>query len=130
MQVAIAIGVGLLSVVAGVFELVRAHRLKAVAVSTTGVLVAFHGVHHRYPVFRFSVPDGREVEVRSDVGWTHSRRRVGDPVDVLYDPAEPTHARIGGLGVQRRVRRCARHRDRPGVHRNGRAAVNLPLRTA
>ena len=92
----VALVVGALSIAGGITKLVRARRLKAVAVCTTGVVTALRGSHRGwYPVFRFTV-DGREVEVQSDVGRSPPSQRVGETVLVLYDPADPSHARIAG----------------------------------
>jgi hypothetical protein len=55
-----------------------------------------------YAHFRFADPLGRPVEAKSDFGTMFPRLAPGDPVPVIYDPAEPGHARIdtfvhGGL---------------------------------
>ena len=50
-----------------------------------------------HPVLRFELPDGRTVEVESGAGTNPPSAREGDTVTVLYDPADPTVARIDGL---------------------------------
>ena len=48
----------------------------------------------RYAQFRFSDPLGRPVDGASDFGTMVPRLAPGDEVPVLYDPADPSHARI------------------------------------
>jgi hypothetical protein len=50
-----------------------------------------------HPVLRFDLPDGRTVEVESGAGTNPPSAREGDTVTVLYDPADPTVARLDGL---------------------------------
>jgi hypothetical protein len=47
-----------------------------------------------YPVVRYRTVDGREVVFRSDLGAQPSPWRPGQPVTVLYNPADPQEARI------------------------------------
>jgi hypothetical protein len=47
-----------------------------------------------YPVVRFSLPDGRTFEVESQWGARPAPAREGETVQVLYDPADPTRARL------------------------------------
>ena len=47
-----------------------------------------------YPVVRYRTMDGREVVFRSDFGAQPSPWRPGQPVTVLYNPANPQEARI------------------------------------
>lgn len=51
-----------------------------------------------YPVVRFRAADGREVETRTMMGASFRRVREGDPVTVLYDPADPARAQLGRSG--------------------------------
>jgi hypothetical protein len=50
-----------------------------------------------HPVLRFVLPDGRTVEVESGAGTNPPSAREGDTVTVLYDPDDPTVARVDGL---------------------------------
>jgi len=50
-----------------------------------------------FPVVRFSTPDGRVVDFRSPQGSSPAAVRRGQQVDVLYDPADPTNARLEGI---------------------------------
>ena len=49
-----------------------------------------------YPVVRFALPDGREVETVTRSGASPPPARTGAPVTVLYDPADPSVARVEG----------------------------------
>lgn len=46
-----------------------------------------------FPQVRFTVPDGRESTFTSDFG-TSVRTTIGQEVQVLYDPADPSRAQI------------------------------------
>jgi len=48
-----------------------------------------------HPVVRFSLPDGRTVETEARHGSGPGSE--GDQVAVLYDPANPTDIRLGGM---------------------------------
>jgi hypothetical protein len=52
------------------------------------------GVPLTYPVVRYRTTDGREVVFRSGFGSQPPLWRPGQPVTVLYDPANPEAARI------------------------------------
>lgn len=47
-----------------------------------------------YPVVRYRTMDGQEVVFRSDFGAQPPPWRPGQPVTVLYNPANPQEARI------------------------------------
>jgi hypothetical protein len=47
-----------------------------------------------YPELRFALPDGRLVETVARTGTNFERLQEGDAVTVLYDPADPTKARV------------------------------------
>jgi hypothetical protein len=75
---------------------------RSTAVETTGTVVAYE-THYDTdegrrresysPVVRFTAPDGRQLEARTNVS-TSSRPRIGDRVTVLYQPDDPADARI------------------------------------
>lgn len=50
------------------------------------------------PVFEFVADDGRSVRKRSTVSSSPATHKVGDEVDVWYDPADPDRADIVGEG--------------------------------
>jgi hypothetical protein len=50
-----------------------------------------------YPIVAFTTARGDSVTVRSKVGSNPPSWRVGDAVDVLYDPADPQGARLAGF---------------------------------
>jgi hypothetical protein len=47
-------------------------------------------------VLRFRLPDGRVVETEGRMGTSAVTVRTGQQVTVLYDPAQPTRARVEG----------------------------------
>lgn len=46
------------------------------------------------PVFRFNTIEGRSVEVADKLASNPPQFKEGEVVDVLYDPQDPSHARI------------------------------------
>jgi hypothetical protein len=58
-----------------------------------------------FAVLRFALPDGRTVETQASFGASWSPGKVGDRVPILYDPADPTRARIarGMTGAAPRI---------------------------
>jgi hypothetical protein len=48
-----------------------------------------------FPVIAFTTRDGREVEFEALVGGTTPDYELGEQVRVMYDPENPTEARIG-----------------------------------
>lgn len=50
-----------------------------------------------FPVVRFTLPDGHEVETEVVSGSNPAPARTGETVTVLYDPRRPTRARIDGF---------------------------------
>jgi hypothetical protein len=46
------------------------------------------------PVVEFSLPDGRKFRFTSDFGSMPARHRVGQVVNVKYDPGDPQKAEI------------------------------------
>jgi len=78
-------------------------RFIASAGRTTGTVVDLvyetgtdHGSAY-YPVVRFASPTGDSVTIRSRTGSNPPSHRVGDRVEVLYDPARPEHAKMAGF---------------------------------
>jgi hypothetical protein len=89
--------VGVVVIVCGIRKVRYGRHLQAVGVRTRGVVVDLRWSNHvAYPVVRFTTADGREVEMRGETGRDPPARRVGDVVEVLYDPADPERARIAG----------------------------------
>jgi uncharacterized protein DUF3592 len=80
----------------------NAREFRSTAVATTGTVVGYE-THYDTdegrrsetysPVVRFTAPDGRQVEVRTNVSSSR-RPRVGEQVKVLYQPDDPQDARI------------------------------------
>jgi hypothetical protein len=50
-----------------------------------------------FPIVRYSLPDGRVVDFRSSQGSVPPAVRKGQQVTVLYDPADPSNARLEGV---------------------------------
>jgi hypothetical protein len=51
-------------------------------------------VSYYYPRFVFTTPDGRPFSISSNTGTNPPAFKLGQRVDVLYDPANPGDARI------------------------------------
>jgi Protein of unknown function (DUF3592) len=47
-----------------------------------------------FPELRFTLPDGREVQTVARTGTTADTLQQGAQVTVLYDPADPSQARV------------------------------------
>ncbi len=52
--------------------------------------------HVAFAVLRFALPDGRVVETAADSGGNWRPGKVGERVRILYDPGNPTRARMAG----------------------------------
>lgn len=46
------------------------------------------------PIFRFRTLDGQEIEAKSNLATNPPQFKVGQIIDVLYDPDKPDQARI------------------------------------
>jgi hypothetical protein len=76
----------------------RALRLRAIGVRTTGVITEQRMRSSvNYAQFRFADPLGRPVDGASDFGTMIPQLAPGDEVPIIYDPADPSHARIDTL---------------------------------
>ena len=51
------------------------------------------------PVVRFTTADGRAVEAETGGGTNIKRHKPGQPIEVVYDPANPSDVRVPGSGV-------------------------------
>ena len=51
------------------------------------------------PVVKFTTADGREVEAETGGGTNIKRHQPGQPIEVVYDPANPSDVRVPGSGV-------------------------------
>jgi len=89
------IAMGAFCIVLAAREWHRERRLRKVGHRTHGVVTRLRwSAGNAYPVFAFQAPDGRTVEVKSNVGTSPPLYRGGETVRVLYDPADPEHAHI------------------------------------
>jgi hypothetical protein len=102
----VIVGIGV--VIASVRGLARAHRFERTAQRTNALVTDLRwkqtgggssssSSRVAYPVLRFELPDGRSVEAESTFGSNPPPARDGDTVTVLYDPADPTDARVEGF---------------------------------
>lgn len=92
---------------AGIRQRLGLRRFKRRAGRATGIVTAVHSrwVGSRYdyrsllhfPVVRFTLPDGHEVETEVMSGSNPAPAHTGETVTVLYDPRQPTRARIDGF---------------------------------
>jgi hypothetical protein len=147
------VGFGILTLVGGV-ALVETQRFLAGAEGARGVVVdvvevvkrertgsgssrGFTNRTYFHPVVRFTTAREQVVQFQSDEGATRPAYRVGDTVEVLYDPANPRNARLDtwssrwglaticlglgafGLGVCELVRRLTGTRLLPRASRAG-----------
>ena len=91
-------GLALLAISAFLYRSTR--RFLAVAKTASGTIVGDlrtiddEGMADSKPRFAFTTEDGQEVVVQSNVGTKPPSFRRGQAVQVLYDPADPTHAKI------------------------------------
>lgn len=51
------------------------------------------------PVVKFTTADGRTVEAETSGGSNVKRYKPGQPIEVLYDPANPADARVPDWGT-------------------------------
>jgi len=96
-----AVGVVLLAITLWVYS--REQAFVAGASHVTGTVVDLSrgsgssGGSVYYPVFAFRTDRGDSVQVRANAGSNPPSWRVGDRVEVLYDPADPQAARMAGF---------------------------------
>lgn len=90
----------IVSLAAGVRMLVRP-RFERAAMRASGVVTEVGPTPAQRPVARFTTSAGVEVETPVRSGPAFEALRCGDPVVVLYDPNDPTHA---ALQQDRRLR--------------------------
>jgi hypothetical protein len=104
---ALFVATGVLLASAGTRLGARARRFDQRAVGVPGVVVDLrlrrgvgepgeHGSFLWFPVIEFTTVDGRQVRTDAMYGSVPAPARPGHRVTVLYDPDQPTRARIGG----------------------------------
>jgi hypothetical protein len=94
---------GLILLLLGMRQMKSGDAYVAHAVKAQGEVVALaekryivtKGKAHKafYPVVRFTA-DGREMRFTSDMAGSQPEYKVGDKVEVVYDPADPSKAKI------------------------------------
>ncbi|MBM3804072.1 MAG: DUF3592 domain-containing protein [Acidimicrobiia bacterium] len=85
--------------VAGCVTWMRTRRFLQSSQSAPGIVVSIRTKNREgqiffYPVFQFADSTGTTIEFTSNIGHSSCPVRVGDRVDVLYDPRQPEAARI------------------------------------
>lgn len=94
---------GVVFFIAGVVILVRTVQFVAGAEHATGTVVDLsreiddEGDETFYPVVRFTTAEGQEIEFVSSSGSSPPSESPGDRVDVLYDPDDPSDAKLSGF---------------------------------
>jgi hypothetical protein len=104
------LGVLLLAQAARAAAQAKDFRRRALTTRASVVELRERWIHHQegpssiiyVPVVRFVLPDGRQVESATMHGRRPAPARVGDVVEVMFDPAEPTRVDLvhgSGAGV-------------------------------
>src|SRR5262245_50484986 len=45
-------------------------------------------------IYEFTAPSGQAVRFRSNITWQRPRRPIGERANILYDPGDPSEARL------------------------------------
>jgi len=94
---------GVVLIALGAQEYTKSRAFKAEAASALGRVVGFETFHSsgtatrddiHYAVVVFTLEDGREIRFRGPSKDGPVKLRKGDEVDVLYDPDDPTVAKV------------------------------------
>ncbi len=105
--------IGVLIIGLAVRHLILAHRFARTAVATTGTVVHVQNQATRgtpyvnmsgsvyFPTVRFTTADGQSVEFTPRIGSNLDPHTVGHQVPVLYQPNDPTSARINTFALRR-----------------------------
>jgi len=96
----LAVG-GIAMIAAGIWHGAESMDFLGTAARTDGTVIALKrergakGMALDHPVVRFTPPESSEtIEFKSRFGIRPSPFAVGDPVEVAYDPADPSGAKI------------------------------------
>jgi hypothetical protein len=96
---------GLVGIVYGVRRRQQVRRLTAYGQSSTAIVEGVQrvpmdeGRDKFRPVVRFRTHEGSEVRTALDGSPSYQPPPPGTPLDILYDPADPQHARpVGNVG--------------------------------
>ena len=89
-------------IVSDAFWIVARRRWRGRALRAAGIVTALEGLPRRYgtayaPTFQFATPDGKLWTVEAKSGTSPAAYRIGETVEVLYDPESPMGARINGF---------------------------------
>lgn len=95
--------IGLLFLAAGAFVTWRAHTLIDVSTKADGMVIELRlsrpgsGSSGHQPVVRFTTNEGSVVEFISSISSRPPAYKIGEQVQVLYDPKDPYHAEINSF---------------------------------
>lgn len=143
----LVIGIGLFG--GGIYSFLSTRDFIGEAATTGGVVIDLErehdadGNHSYYPRVQFEA-NGRSYQFRGQVGSGRGTFKVGEQVEVLYDPADPHHARInsfvqlwffplflGGMGVVfTAIGAAATFGDTRGKESQGQTAAPHSMETA
>ncbi|MFH2063139.1 MAG: DUF3592 domain-containing protein [bacterium] len=105
----VTLSIGLPMIGVSGYTLYSTYDMVSSGVRTEGTVVRLEEVKHRrppkihrqkktvaayHPVISFLTEDGQTVEYRSDFGTSPPVHEVGEKVDVIYDPQDPSRAEI------------------------------------
>jgi len=96
---------GAVFVIAGYYLRTKTRRLLGSALIAKSTVIGFEtsmsppgqtGVRHKvfYPIFTFRDAQGTEYRVRSGAGFAREKHKVGELIDVFYQPESPQQAII------------------------------------
>jgi Protein of unknown function (DUF3592) len=97
------VAIGVVVLISGAVLLVRAAQFVRTAEHATGAVVAVSretdsdGEVSFYPVVRFTTADGKQIQFKSSSGSSSPSHKAGENVDVLYDPDDPSDAKLSGF---------------------------------
>ena len=97
------LAIGVVVLIVGAVMFVLTVRFVAEAEHATGTVVDLsrrsnsEGTVLFYPVVRFVTANGETIEFVSSSGSAPALESPGDRVEVLYDPDDPSHAKLSGL---------------------------------
>ena len=107
--IAFSLPIGLIFTVIAIFLMVRDRSFAETAIPANAEVVGFHesrssdGGLTYYPILDFVTADGQSWQVRASVGAVPPAYKVGEHVEILYDPAKPEtvviNTQLGRLGI-------------------------------
>lgn len=104
-MMAIFLVIGFMGTGFGIYLGIDTLTFKHRALTTTGTIIEIDSKHDDdttlyTPIASFQTTDGQTLTVRSRVSSSYTSFSVGDKVEILYDPAKPSEARLATVGNQ------------------------------